>query len=217
MKLLVLDISGSTGWAYFDTAKQPAPLDYGVIVLSKRARDYAAHPWGYYLAAKALARLLADKVRGFLPLDYIVVEETNGARARFTQKFLEYCHYAFLVEYHHLWPDPTDELPLDTSKLIYINTSEWRKVTTTHLTKEEKNQNARLSRHKRKAKAKGEKLDKKMLGIAGRITIKHVAIRRVKELFGIDLMAKEDDIADAILIGVAYINGAKPCTGSEER
>jgi hypothetical protein len=216
MRVLSLDISSSTGWALYDNDDGTPKLTHGSIQLEKRARDYAEHPWGYWLAAKALAQKLMIRISNSLnvgehpPLDAIVVEETNGARNRFTQKFLEYCHFAFIEYFAH-------EFEGCKINLVYLNTSEWRKVTDTHLSKEEKNQNARLSRHKRKAIKGGTKLNKKDLGIAGKVTIKHVAIRRVKELYGIDLLAKQDDEADAILLLHAYINGAKPCTGSEDR
>lgn len=223
MRILSLDISSSTGWAFLSTQEGPSSLQYGCIALPKRARDYAKHPWGYYSAANALAKLLGEKITELSPLDVIVVEETNGGgrSSRWSQKFLEYCHFAFLKRYHSLWYDLQDvDLPSDMSKLVYINTSEWRRVTETKLSKEDKNRNARLSRHRRAAWAVGKKLsyqEKQAIGIAGKTTIKHVAIRRVRELYGIDLLAKDDDPADAILLLHSYINGAKPCTGSEQR
>jgi len=206
MRLLSFDISSSTGWASIDTDIGPSSLKYGVIVLPRRLRDYARHPWGYYLGAKAMAELLIQQVR-IRPIDEVVVEETNGARSRFTQKGLEYLHFAFLDAFAK---EHTD------IKLTYLNTSEWRKVTATKMSREDKNRNAKLSRHKRRAKACGQKLDKKTLGIAGKITIKHVAIRRVRELYGIELLAKDDDIADAVLLLHAYLNGAEPCTGNDK-
>lgn len=217
MQVLSLDISSSTGWASFDTDVGPSSLRYGCIVLPKRARDYAVHPWGYYDAALQLAKLLLEKVgETFHNPDeegVLLVEETNGARARFTQKFLEYCHFAFL----HAFFEKYEGCRL---KVVYINTSEWRKVTSTCLSKEDKNRNARLSRLKRKAREVGQTLsyqDKQRIGIAGKTTIKHVAIRRVRELYGIELLAKDDDCADAILLLRAHLDGAQPCTGSEKR
>ena len=50
-----------------------------------------------------------------------------------------------------------------------------------------------------------------MVGKKGR---KHVAIRRVAELFGIELLRKEEDAADALLLGLAYIKGAPRCDGT---
>ncbi len=209
MKVLVLDISGSTGFAVFDTENPAKPISYGVIKLDTPAKSYAAHPMGYYLAAKALSAKLLSKVVETRPA-VVVVEETNGARARFTQKLLEYFHFAFIDAFLQYKPDLGEEVGL-----FYVNTSDWRRVMDVKLTADDKRQNARLSRNKRKARDKGTKLDKKALGIRGRTTIKHVAIRRANELFGLDLIAKDDDIADALLIGAAYLKGVDRCTGAD--
>lgn len=216
MRILSLDISSSTGWALLDTEVGPASLQFGCIKLPKRARDYAEHPWSYWLAAHELARLLIKRIydSNLGEGDVVVVEETNGGgrASRWSMKFLEYCHCAFLSHY-------MKEFEGISIKLVYVNTSEWRRVTETRLTKEDKNQNAKLSRHKRQAKMKGQKLtyqDKQAIGIAGKTTIKHVAIRRCKELFNIELTATQDDPADALLMLKAYVDGAKPCTGQEK-
>lgn len=208
-RVLVFDISGSTGFAEFDTENPAKPLDYGIIKLERTAKSYAPHPWGYVVAAIALARRFVEMVKAKQP-DVVVVEETNGARARFTQKFLEYCHFAFLSAL-----DQAAATWVGIPKVVYVNTSDWRRKMDVRLTPEDKRQNAKLSRNKRKAADKGEKLDKKALGIRGRVTIKHVAIRRANELFGLGLIAKDDDIADALLIGSAYLRGVEPCNGSD--
>jgi hypothetical protein len=223
MRVLVLDISGSTGFAELEALQSGEagattenvgrlrPIEYGVIKLEKTAKSYAKHPWGYVeaandLADKLLALIQRIEFKSMEPLSAIVIEETNGARQRFTQKFLEYCHLALLNQLRTLtWHD----------KVVYVNTSDWRRKMDVRLTKEDKSQNAKLSRNKRKAADKGEKLDKKTLGIRGRTTIKHVAIRRANELFGLSLLAKDDDIADALLIGSAYLRGVEHCNGMD--
>jgi hypothetical protein len=208
MRILVLDISGSTGFAVFDSSDPSKPVEYGVIKLEKTAKSYGPHPWGYVVAAANLADKLATKTSETRP-DVVVVEETNGARARFTQKFLEYCHLAFLsMTYSRLGGE---SLP----RVAYVNTSDWRRKMDVRLTPDDKRQNARLSRGKRKAANKGEKLDKKALGIRGRVTIKHAAIRVCNSLFSLNLQAKDDDIADALLIGAAYLRGVQACEGQE--
>ncbi len=208
-KVLVFDISGSTGWAEFDSENPTKPVAYGVIALEKPAKKFAEHPWGYVQAATRLANLLVCKVHERGP-EVIVIEETNGARARFTQKFLEYIHFAFLWQLSR-----SVRAYVERPEVVYINTSDWRRKMDVRLTDDDKRQNARLSRNKRKAKDRGAKLDKKALGIKGRVTIKHVAIRRANELFGLQLLAKDDDIADALLIGSAYIRGVERCHGSD--
>lgn len=207
MRVLALDISTSTGYAVLESTEPTKPVAFGVITLDKRARDFAHHPWGYVFAAEELGSKLLAKVRQVAP-DVVVVEETNGARQRFTQKLLEYCHHAFLVK---MWLGQG----VDTPKIVYLNTSDWRRTMDVKLTKEDKNQNAKLSRHKRKAADKGTKLDKKALGIRGRINIKHVAIRRANEIFGTSFIAKDDDPADALLQALAFLRDCPPCTGND--
>ena len=209
MKVLVFDISGSTGFALFDSEQPAKPVEFGTITLDQPAKKYGRHPWGYVLAAHALSKKLTAKVVEVQP-EVIVIEETNGARSRFTQKFLEYCHLSLLRDLARVC-EPLVGMP----EVVYVNTSDWRSKMDVRLTPDDKRQNARLSRNKRKAKEKGEKLDKKALGIRGRTTIKHVAIRRANELFGLDLIAKDDDIADALLIGSAYLRGVAHCNGSD--
>lgn len=209
MKVLVFDISGSTGWAEFDSKNPGQPVAYGIIKLEQTAKSFASHPWGYIQAALTLANKLVCKVHERGP-EVIVVEETNGARARFTQKFLEYCHFAFLWQLTR-----SMKTYVERPEVVYVNTSDWRRQMDVRLTDDDKRQNARLSRNKRKAKEKGEKLDKKTLGIRGRVTIKHVAIRRANELFGLGLIAKDDDVADALLIGSAYLRGVAHCNGND--
>jgi len=219
MAVLALDISSSAGWAARDVPKEGVPADgilnTGVVALEKPAKAYGEHPWGYVNAAKEMARRLMDVVYNVRP-EAVVIEETNGSKNRFSQKYLEYIHAYFLSDLNAAVVEACQPW-LANLKVVYVNTSEWRRVTDCHLSKEDKNRNAKLSRHKRKHRDRGTKLDKKALGIAGKTTIKHVAIRRANELYGLSLRPKDDDIADAILLLHAHINGAKPCTGSEDR
>lgn len=46
-------------------------------------------------------------------------------------------------------------------------------------------------------------------GVVGKITNKHVSIRVANELFGLRLIQQDNDIADAILLGVAFWNMSK--------
>jgi hypothetical protein len=202
MRLLALDISTSTGFAVFDVedGKEPVLFAYGTVVNEQKIMDYGEHPWGYVRSAQTMAEKVRVLHEKFAP-DRVVIEETNGGgRARFTQKILEYTHFAILTT-------------VPFRKVCYIDTAQWRKVMDVRLTKEDKTQNAKLSKAKRIAKNKGAKLDKKQLGINGKITIKHVAVRRAMEITGLDLLAKDDDIADAILQGYALLRGAKVCDG----
>jgi hypothetical protein len=204
VRVLALDISTSTGFAVLNS-ESPKPESFGTITLDKRAKDYAAHPWGYFLAARDLATKLVAKIEEIKP-DVVVVEETNGSRSRMTQKYLEYLHFSFLEAFRDRFC---------ATRLYYIDTRVWRKTMDVRLTAADKSQNAKLSRNKRKAADKGMALDKKALGIRGRINIKHVAIRHANELFGLELLAKDDDVADALMLGSAFLRNCPICTGND--
>lgn len=47
---------------------------------------------------------------------------------------------------------------------------------------------------------------KDFYGVVGKITNKHISIRRANEMFGLKLMKQDDDIADAIMLGVGFWN-----------
>jgi hypothetical protein len=204
MKILSLDLSSSTGFAVLDSEAPAKPVEFGIVKLEKTAKEYAPHPWGYLLAAQDMTGRLLDIIERVNP-DKIVVEEVNSARARFSQKYLDYIHCILLMSMPSNMRD----------RVVFINTSDWRRTMGVQMTKEDKNQNARLSRNKRNAALHGTKLDKKVLGIRGKITIKHVAIRRANEVFSLSLIAKDDDIADALLLNAAFLAGCPICTGKD--
>lgn len=209
MIVFALDISTSTGYSVQEHDGEVKLLEQGSIQNDKRIEDYGPYPFSYYYAAKNMALLIQDQLSKHRP-DVIVIEETNGSRSRYTQKILEFLHYAVL---HTL---------LDTkAKVVYINTSDWRKSVGGMLSKEDKKQNAKVAKAKQKAKTDG-KLDlkkfaelKKQMGVRGKVNKKHVAIRLVNQMFGLSLKAKDDDVADAICLGLALYNGVPHCDGKK--
>lgn len=204
-KILALDISTSAGWAFLDEGQPKKLIDFGMIVNEDKISGYGTYPESYVGAAEAMAIRLLELVLRFNP-DKIVIEETNKGRSRYTQKILEFIHCTLLIllrRDNHI------------QKVVYVNTSDWRKITGVELSKEDKKQNTKLSKAKSAAKKKNEKLDKKSLGIRGKITKKHLAIRVANDLYDLQLKPKDDDIADAICIGTAWCYGVKHCDGKK--
>jgi hypothetical protein len=200
MRVLSLDASTKTGWALFVDGKL---ADSGALTPVKVAdfnvndhetQKKPAYPYNIVDAALTIAR----EIREFLTRvavrpDIVVVENTNKGKNRHTQRVLEFMHFCILMMLR--------ELP---QKMVYMDTSEWRKIVGLEATKEDKKQNAKLSAAKKAAKKKGVKLDKKALGIRGKINVKHRAVRMVNEKYGKNLKMKDNDQADAILMGEAY-------------
>lgn len=199
MKVLALDLSTKTGWAILSQENDIIRLlDHGLIQVTEcKEKQY---PWSYLEKAKQIA----DGILQILPsdVDHIVIEETNGSRARFTQKMLEFIHAAVLSTFYF-----DMAMPLD--KINYVDTSQWRKVLGITLNKEQKKANAKLSKAKRKAITDKAKLDKKALGIRGKITPKHLSVIYANETYGLNFKVKDNDRADALALGTAFLKGAK--------
>ena len=64
------------------------------------------------------------------------------------------------------------------------------------------------------SKAKKTGVNKKDLGIKGKVTKKHLAVRRANDLFNLTLIQKDNDVADSLLLGTAYFLGAEVCDGT---
>lgn len=128
----------------------------------------------------------------------VVIEETNLGRNRYSQKQLEWIHYQVL-----------NSIRSFECAVFYVNTSDWRRKLGTTLTKEDKKLNAKV----RKLKKSGDKEGLRKLGVRGKIGKKHVAIRFVNAYYNLQLRMKDNDVADAICIGSAYLLGVATCDG----
>lgn len=205
MRVLALDISTHAGFAVLDgeMGQKPRLECMGVVQNLETVLAQGPYPWCYVTAASKLSLQLWNLAFKYKP-DVVVIEETNLGKNRYTQKLLEFIHFDTLMQLHTL---------LDTLKVVYISSSGWRSNLGLSMSKDDKKNNARLSKAKRAAADTGTKLDKKALGVRGRVKQKHLAIRYVNENFGLSLKVKDNDIADAICLGTAYFNNASLCDG----
>ena len=123
-------------------------------------------------SAIGLADRLMQLVAQYAP-DRIYIEQTNGGRFRTSQKQLEFIHCAFLqrlIEQHNL--------------VRYVDTSRWRSMLNIKLTKDQR-------KHNKLVKIKQAR---------GKITPKHLAVIWANETYGLTLLKKDHDIADALCI-----------------
>lgn len=202
MKVLGLDISTSAGWASQVDAQ---PVIYGYHELDKTVHEYGPYPWNYVAASDDMAKFLFAKVEEYDP-DVVVIEETNLGKSRYAQKILEFTHRALLVKLWE-WQMRGDR------KVIYLSSSAWRQALGLVMSKEDKKNNAKLSKAKKLSAEYGVKIDKKTLGIKGKINKKHLALRYVNATYGLQLKVKDNDAADAICLTAAFLKGATPCDG----
>lgn len=208
MRVLVFDISTCTGWALLEgeMGQIPKIIETGTIVNDEPVSTYGDFPFSYLHAATSIALRISQKYtssHSVKPIDVVVIEEINKPGRfgnRYAQKILDFIHCLVLSMF--VWEKP---IP----KVVYINTSDWRKTIGGNLTKADKAMNIKV----RKLKKAGDKAGLKALGVRGKISKKHVALRYVNATFGLNLKMKDNDIADAICQGTAYFLGVKHCDG----
>ncbi len=206
-KVLSLDISSKAGFALLQgecgTGALPEILEKGLI-LGTSPFQHGAYPQNYYLASFRQAEQLLKLTERTAP-DEIVIEEVNLGKSRYSQRSLEWTH-AFYVY--------GASTQFAGTPIIYISSSQWRSTVGLVMSKTDKKANALLSKAKKSAAESGAKLDKAALGVRGKVTKKHLAVRWVNERYGLDFRIKDNDVADAIALGVSHFWGAEACDGT---
>lgn len=181
MKVLGLDVSTHTGWAYFVDGKLQ---NFGL--LNVEVEDFNIHqgpekspkyPLNVYKAAEDMALLIVDKIKELHP-DKVVIENTVKGRNRGSQRLLEWIHKALMDHFFELGVDFT-----------YMDPSEWRKVLEMRLSKEDKKNNKTVRQGKKR-------------GIIGK---KHLSVRFANEFYDLKLKLKDENQADAICLGTAFL------------
>lgn len=216
-RYLALDVSTKTGYAVIETTEAPGELprprliETGVLRLPKKINEYGTYPFSYVDAAAAMVVMLGAKLASVAP-DVLVVEETNLGRQRYTQKGLEFLHHALLVE-----------LARRRQAVVYLSTSKWRSALGLRLAPDDKKNNKLLRKARDLVLAPGGVgLDlkalaaaKKAMGVKGKVSPKHLAVRYANSVFGLDLKMKQNDEADAICLIMGFLAGAEICTGND--
>ena len=228
MKFLCLDLSLHCGFAVLEAEPISVPaighpqfttpklLDYGTLHyegLSVKERDN--YPWSYLGVVNEHIHQIMETVVLKVKPDIIVIEETNKGKNRYSQKMLEFLHCELLKQIGFL-SFRSDMGPIGFKKLppdvIYLDTSAWRSTLGIWMSKDQKKQNAKLSKAKKEGPEALKKM-KKSLGVRGRVNKKHLALAHVNTTFNLTLKVKDNDASDAICLGLAYLNGTKPSNG----
>lgn len=194
-RILALDMSTKTGWALMVSGDAGLVLEsYGKIpqIHQPTAGQYPGNfvDWAY-LIYNSIVEIIDAQAP-----DVLVIEETAaGSKAIYTQKILEWMH--FLV---------AKMIKECQIKTVYLMTEEWRRATGCLMSKEESKRNKEVRKQKL---ATGTSIARDINGKRiGKITRKHVNIRRANEVFGKflkePLRKKDEDTADSLLLGYCY-------------
>jgi len=194
-RILSLDISSKTGYASMVSSGGDLVLEaYGTLpAIHEPAGQYPAN---YVEWAALCFSAIMELIDRFAP-DVLVIEETvAGSKAVYTQKFLEWCHYRLAVF-----------IKETNIKSVYLLTGAWRSETGCKMTKEESKHNESVKTYKinNNNTRVAYNTDGKRVG---KLTKKHINIRRANEVFGqflsTPLRKKDEDTADSLLLGFCY-------------
>lgn len=212
MKVLALDMSTKMGFAVLDgrvSDALPKLLTYGKSELPQSILAYGTYPFCYLSAALEIQSQVIQLVELHNP-NVVVIEETNLGKSRYAQKALEFIH-CLVVQW------------LSThfsGRTVYLSSSSWRQALSLGMNKDDKKNNSKISKMKNESKKEDGTLDvkkfnelKKSSGIRGKVTKKHVALRYVQDVYGLNLKTKDNDQADAICLALAFFKNAVPCDG----
>lgn len=218
MKILALDLSTKTGWAFFKDAQL---FEYGLIEKDKSFEEYGEYPYNFIKVANEIV----DKIGSVIVLktpDVLVIEETNKTGrfgSRHSQKILEFIHCLLVKRWGLAIP------------IKYVNTSDWRKqlklsvAETKKMAKPLLKELARLKGEFAKAPKAMRKQAKAILDahkktlkdkcIHGKIDKKSISVAFVNLNFKLALKKGDNDISDAICLGEAYKRGVKTLTNKD--
>lgn len=205
-RVLSLDISTKTGWALMLSGDKDFTLEtYGHI--EKSSEPAGKYPGNYIDWAYQCFGEIVKLIDEHQPTVLVIEETASGSQSIYSQKILEYIH--FLVA----------KLIRDTGiQAHYYMTEEWRRIAGCKMTKEE-------SKHNKKVKKSKETTGKRIAydengKRIGKLTRKHINVRRANELFGQflakPLIQKDEDTADALLLAYTFHAKKAPAENSIE-
>ena len=194
-KVLALDMSSKTGWAFYLSSDIDFTLEeYGQI--PKSSEPLESYPGSYVTWAYLVFSDILALIEKFTPQVLVIEETAGGSKSAYSQKILEFIHF-LMARY----------IKETGIKAVYLQTETWRRIVGCKMTKNEKDQNKKIKGVKKQNPdikvVKNE--SGKRIGKVGR---KHVNVRVANELLGRFLkepliLAREDQ-ADAMLLGLAY-------------
>lgn len=193
-RILSLDVSGKTGWASILSTENGIVLEEHGI-LPQIHEPVGPYPGNYVDWSNLVFDGILTLINKHTPKVLVIEETCAGSKNVYSQKFLEFCHYNL-----------ANFIKNSGIESVYLLTGAWRSEVGCKMTKEESKHNVAVKDYKDKNNTKVAKgADGKRIG---KLTKKHINIRRANELFGKflkePLRKKDEDEADALLLAAAY-------------
>ncbi len=181
-RVLALDLSTKVGWALFVDGVYEASGALPQVKIpdfnvNADPNLSPLYPWNLMDGADRVGQSIDELFVAKGTPATVVIEQTVRGKNRHTQRCLEWIHGAVLRAVR------------GRTTLCYLDPSEWRRIVDMRLSNEQKKNNKDVSAGKKR----------------GRIGKKHLSVAMVNEKFGLNLKLKDNDQADACLLGLAYV------------
>lgn len=193
-RVLGLDISSKTGWSLLTISSKGFDLEaYGKI--DKISEPEIGYPASYVVWAQQCFDKILELIDLYHPSTLVIEETSGGSKSNYSQKILEFIHY-LVAKY----------IMESGIKCVYVMSEQWRREVGCKMTKQESEHNKSVSDYKKKNKTsiaydiKGKRV--------GKLTRKHINIRRTNEVFGKffkePMRKRNEDECDAMLLTYSY-------------
>jgi Holliday junction resolvasome RuvABC endonuclease subunit len=194
-RILALDTSTKTGWSLIVSDGKDFTLEANGQIDAMKRPDDIPYPEQFLVWAEKCFERVEWIIDNYKP-DVLVIEETSsGSKNNYDQKILEWIHFLL-----------ASKIKRDSIKAVYVMSEQWRRETGCKMTKEESKHNKDVKKYKEANDtniaydANGKRI--------GRLTRKHINIRRANEVFSKylkePLRKKDEDTADSLLLGYCY-------------
>lgn len=194
-RVLALDMSTKTGFAVVDIEDKGFNLVVAGTLEKISEPNIPPYPVNYLHWARQCFSKIEELFDAYNP-DAVVVEETaKGSKNNMSQKIVEFIHAELALYF-----EKCDKRGKVYPRTYYL-TEEWRRICGCVMSDQEKKQNAEVRKQKKKKIAVCKDKDGKRIGLVGK---KHVNVRRANEVYGLELILKDEDRADALLLAHAY-------------
>lgn len=191
-RILALDMSTKTGYAVIDIEGDKFTL-ISDGTLEKVSEPEGRYPENYLDWSQQCISKIIDVYNEFQPDELVIEETAKGSKNNMSQKIVEFVHYELALCFEK------GGIMYDKPRRFFL-TEEWRRIVGCRMNDAEKKQNAEVRKQKKKGIKVCKDKDGKRIGKVGK---KHVNVRRANEVYGLELILKDEDRADALLLAHA--------------
>lgn len=191
-RVLALDMSSKTGYAVIDIKGDEFEL-ISADTLEKISEPEGRYPENYLDWSGQCIAPIIDLIHKYEPDELVIEETAKGSKNNMSQKIVEFIHYEMALCF------APGGISQDTPRRYFL-TEEWRRIVGCRMNDKEKKQNAEVRKQRKKGIKVCKDPDGKRIGLVGK---KHVNVRRANEVYGLELILKDEDRADALLLAHA--------------